>query len=179
MILIFYLLVQKFVDEKWVVLVNEFGEVGIDGVLLVDSGVLFKEIFGGCMCCVNGLLMQVGLNILLCQGKFDCLLIEFIGLGYLKQIFDIFIVVVYEFWIDLCVMLCIFDFCQLLDERVVSNDNFCDQLVVVDIIVVNKSDWEIVESVWVLVDWWQCWGGECCKVLVIQGNIDLILFDEL
>lgn len=43
--------------EKWVVLVNEFGEIGIDGVLLVDSGVVLKEIFGGCMCCVNGLFM--------------------------------------------------------------------------------------------------------------------------
>lgn len=54
---IFYLLVYKDFNEKWAVLVNEFGEVGIDGVLFVDSGVLLKEIFGGCMCCVNGLFM--------------------------------------------------------------------------------------------------------------------------
>lgn len=144
--LIFYLLVYKDFNEKWVVLVNEFGEVGIDGVLFVDSGVLLKEIFGGCMCCVNGLFMQVGLNILLCQGKLDCLLIELIGLGYLKQIFDLLIVLVYELWIDLCVILCIFDLCLLLDEKSVSNENFCDQLVVVDIIVVNKFDCVMFES---------------------------------
>lgn len=52
---------------------------------------------------------------LLCQGKFDWLLIELIGLGYLKQILDLLIVLVYELWIDLCVMFCIFDFCLLLD----------------------------------------------------------------
>lgn len=62
---ILHLLAQKPADEKWAVLVNEFGEVGIDGALLADSGALLKEIPGGCMCCVNGLPMQVGLNTLL------------------------------------------------------------------------------------------------------------------
>ncbi len=66
---ILHLLAQKPADEKWAVLVNEFGEVGIDGALLADSGALLKEIPGGCMCCVNGLPMQVGLNTLLRQGK--------------------------------------------------------------------------------------------------------------
>lgn len=30
------LLKNKFVDEKWVVFVNEFGEIGIDGVMMFD-----------------------------------------------------------------------------------------------------------------------------------------------
>ncbi len=46
---ILHLLAQKPADEKWAVLVNEFGEVGIDGALLADSGALLKEIPGGCM----------------------------------------------------------------------------------------------------------------------------------
>ncbi len=62
---ILHLLAHKDPAEKWAVLVNEFGEVGIDGALLADSGALLKEIPGGCMCCVNGLPMQVGLNTLL------------------------------------------------------------------------------------------------------------------
>ncbi|MCV5745340.1 CobW-like GTP-binding protein, partial [Escherichia coli] len=37
---ILHLLAQKPADEKWAVLVNEFGEVGIDGALLADSGAL-------------------------------------------------------------------------------------------------------------------------------------------
>ncbi|EPG3354923.1 CobW family GTP-binding protein [Klebsiella pneumoniae] len=86
---ILHLLAQKPADEKWAVLVNEFGEVGIDGALLADSGALLKEIPGGCMCCVNGLPMQVGLNTLLRQGKPDRLLIEPTGLGHPKQILDI------------------------------------------------------------------------------------------
>ena len=66
---ILHLLANKDPAEKWAVLVNEFGEVGIDGALLANSGALLKEIPGGCMCCVNGLPMQVGLNTLLRQGK--------------------------------------------------------------------------------------------------------------
>ncbi|XPE64817.1 GTP-binding protein [Shigella flexneri] len=41
---IFHLLAHKDPNEKWAVLVNEFGEVGIDGALLADSGALLKEI---------------------------------------------------------------------------------------------------------------------------------------
>ncbi|VFS77838.1 Uncharacterized GTP-binding protein YjiA [Kluyvera cryocrescens] len=44
---ILHLLANKPADEKWAVLVNEFGEVGIDGALLADSGALLKEIPGG------------------------------------------------------------------------------------------------------------------------------------
>jgi hypothetical protein len=86
---ILHLLANKDPAEKWAVLVNEFGEVGIDGALLSDSGAMIKEIPGGCMCCVNGLPMQVGLNTLLRQGKPDRLLIEPTGLGHPKQILDL------------------------------------------------------------------------------------------
>ncbi|MGG5865258.1 CobW family GTP-binding protein, partial [Klebsiella pneumoniae] len=161
---ILHLLAQKPADEKWAVLVNEFGEVGIDGALLADSGALLKEIPGGCMCCVNGLPMQVGLNTLLRQGKPDRLLIEPTGLGHPKQILDILTAAVYEPWIDLRATLCILDPRQLLDERAVSNDNFRDQLAAADIIVANKSDRETPESARALADWWQRWGGERRKV---------------
>lgn len=43
---ILHLLAHKDPNEKWAVLVNEFGEVGIDGALLADSGALLKEIPG-------------------------------------------------------------------------------------------------------------------------------------
>ncbi|GKJ78200.1 GTP-binding protein [Klebsiella variicola] len=175
---ILHLLAQKPADEKWAVLVNEFGEVGIDGALLADSGALLKEIPGGCMCCVNGLPMQVGLNTLLRQGKPDRLLIEPTGLGHPKQILDTLTAAVYEPWIDLRATVCILDPRQLLDEKVVNNDNFRDQLAAADIIVANKNDRETPESAHALADWWQRWGGDRRKVSTTQGNIDLALLDE-
>ncbi len=43
---------QRPEGERWVVLVNELGEVGIDGALLEDaSGLHVAELPGGCLCC--------------------------------------------------------------------------------------------------------------------------------
>ncbi len=37
--------------EKVVLIENEFGEIGIDGTFLKDSGIQIKEINAGCICC--------------------------------------------------------------------------------------------------------------------------------
>lgn len=174
---ILHLLAHKPADEKWAVLVNEFGEVGIDGALLADSGALLKEIPGGCMCCVNGLPMQVGLNTLLRQGKPDRLLIEPTGLGHPKQILDLLTAPVYEPWIDLRATLCVIDPRQLLEDKIVNNENFRDQLAAADIIVSNKSDRATPESQQAMDDWWQQNGAERLHVHATQGNIDIALLD--
>ena len=40
-----------FKNEKVVLIDNEFGEIGIDGAFLKDSGIEIKEINSGCICC--------------------------------------------------------------------------------------------------------------------------------
>jgi G3E family GTPase len=174
---ILHLLANKPTDEKWAVLVNEFGEVGIDGALLAESGALLKEIPGGCMCCVNGLPMQVGLNTLLRQGKPDRLLIEPTGLGHPKQILDMLTAEVYEPWIDLRATLCVLDPRQLLDEKVVTNQNFRDQLVAADVIISNKTDRSTEESQRAFAAWWQAYAADRLFVSATQGNIDPALLD--
>ena len=174
---ILHLLANKPAHEKWAVLVNEFGEVGIDGALLADSGALLKEIPGGCMCCVNGLPMQVGLNTLLRQGKPDRLLIEPTGLGHPKQILDMLTAPVYEPWIDLRATLCLLDPRQLLDEKIVQDENFRDQLAAADIIVANKADRATPESQQAFAAWWQAHGGDRLNIETTQGNIDVSLLD--
>ena len=48
------LMEQKDPNEKWVIIVNEFGEIGIDGAVLSDNGIPVAEIAGGCLCCIAG-----------------------------------------------------------------------------------------------------------------------------
>ena len=38
-------------NEKVCLIENEFGEIGIDGSFLKESGVNIKEINSGCICC--------------------------------------------------------------------------------------------------------------------------------
>lgn len=175
---ILHLLANKPADEKWAVLVNEFGEVGIDGALLADSGALLKEIPGGCMCCVNGLPMQVGLNTLLRQGKPDRLLIEPTGLGHPKQILDMLTAAVYEPWIDLRATLTLLDARQLTEARYLNDENFRDQLAAADIIVLNKDDRQDDNSRAALAAWLaqNLEGRE--TVSASHGQIDGALLDR-
>lgn len=175
---ILHLLANKPADEKWAVLVNEFGEIGIDGALLADSGALLKEIPGGCMCCVNGLPMQVGLNTLLRQGKPDRLLIEPTGLGHPKQILDMLSADVYQPWIDLRATLCLLDPRQLLNENALNNDNFRDQLAAADIIVANKQDRATPESQAALAHWHLAHGDGREWVHAEKGAIGVELLDR-
>ncbi len=82
--LIRHLLAHKPADERWAVLINEFGQIGLDAALLSTDadGVSLAEVAGGCLCCVNGVPFQVGLGRLLRKAKPDRLLIEPSGLGH-------------------------------------------------------------------------------------------------
>jgi len=82
--LIRQLLAQRPSGERWAVLINEFGQVGLDAALLgpATDGITINEIAGGCLCCVNGVPFQVGLGRLLRKARPDRLLIEPSGLGH-------------------------------------------------------------------------------------------------
>ncbi|MDF3237335.1 CobW family GTP-binding protein [Pseudomonas veronii] len=86
--LIKHLLAQRPANERWAVLINEFGQIGLDAALLTqaDDGIALGEVAGGCLCCVNGAPFQVGLGRLLRKAKPDRLFIEPSGLGHPAQV---------------------------------------------------------------------------------------------
>ncbi|HDS1734926.1 CobW family GTP-binding protein [Pseudomonas sp. BP8] len=86
--LIRHLLEQRPPTERWAVLVNEFGQIGLDAALLTrdEDGVAIGEVAGGCLCCVNGTPFQVGLGRLLRKAKPDRVFIEPSGLGHPLQL---------------------------------------------------------------------------------------------
>lgn len=86
--LIKHLLDQKPANERWAILINEFGQIGLDAALLTtaEDGIALGEVAGGCLCCVNGAPFQIGLGRLLRKARPDRLFIEPSGLGHPVQL---------------------------------------------------------------------------------------------
>lgn len=85
-----HLLGQRPEGERWAVLVNEFGQTGLDAALLtrVEDGLEIAEVAGGCLCCVNGIPFQVALGRLLRSVRPQRLFIEPSGLGHPLQLLE-------------------------------------------------------------------------------------------
>ena len=68
--------------KKVAVIVNEFGEVGIDNQLVIDTDEEIFEMNNGCICCtVRGDLIRIIGNLMQRRDKFDHLVIETTGLA--------------------------------------------------------------------------------------------------
>ena len=68
--------------KKYAVIVNEFGEIGIDNELVVDADEEVFEMNNGCICCtVRGDLIRIIEGLMKRRGKFDAIIVETTGLA--------------------------------------------------------------------------------------------------
>ncbi|CAK3672822.1 Zinc chaperone YeiR [Vibrio crassostreae] len=139
------LMKNKPVDENWAILVNEFGEIGVDGSLFEGNQtkqqrVFIREVPGGCMCCAAGLPMQIALNQLLSEAKPDRLLIEPTGLGHPKEVLAVLSSEHYRKVLSLQKNITLVDARKLSDTRYSEHDTFNQQITIADTIVGNKVD---------------------------------------
>lgn len=138
-------LAQKPASERWAVLINEFGEIGVDGSLLEgrgseSAGVFVAEVPGGCMCCTAGLPMQIALTQLLRRSRPQRLLIEPTGLGHPIEVLQTLASEHYRDVLSLQKTLTFVDARNLADSRYTTHDTFLQQLEIADLIVGNKED---------------------------------------
>ena len=131
---------KKPANEKWAVLVNEFGKVGIDGKLYQREGIAVKEIPGGCMCCAQGLPLQVAINRLLKQAQPHRLLIESSGVGHPSGVLKTLQGEGFQQVLTLKAGICLIDPMHLLDARYQNNALFLEQIQLADVLVANKTD---------------------------------------
>ena len=68
--------------RRYAVIVNEFGEIGIDNDLIVESDEEIYEMNNGCVCCtVRGDLVRVVEGLTRRKGRFDAIVVETTGLA--------------------------------------------------------------------------------------------------
>jgi len=130
---ILHLLQHKPEAERWAILVNEFGVIGIDGALLEGQS--------GCMCCTaGGLPMQTALNQLLSKARPDRLLIEPTGLGHPDEVLKVLKNEHYSDVLSIQKTITLVDARQLTDARYTEKETYLQQIAIADVIVGNKCD---------------------------------------
>ncbi|EGU50907.1 hypothetical protein VINI7043_11336 [Vibrio nigripulchritudo ATCC 27043] len=142
---ILHMMKNKPCNERWAVLVNEFGEIGVDGSLIQGNHdekqqVFIREVPGGCMCCAAGLPMQIALNQLLSEAKPDRLLIEPTGLGHPKEVLQVLSSEHYRKVLSLQKNITLVDARKLSDSIYTQHDTFNQQIEIADTVVGHKLD---------------------------------------
>jgi G3E family GTPase len=176
---ILHLLKGKPEGERWAILVNEFGEIGVDGSFFEGQcsnrdGVFIREVPGGCMCCAAGLPMQVALNQLLAKARPDRLLIEPTGLGHPREVLQVLSAQHYQEVLSLQKTLTLVDARKLSDHRYTSHDTFNQQIAIADTVIGNKLDLIEDEDKARLVEYVKRQGQPHTQVLFTQhGEVPL------
>ncbi|WP_150522712.1 CobW family GTP-binding protein [Roseibium sediminis] len=127
--------------QKYAVIVNEFGEVGIDNDLLVESDEEIFEMNNGCICCtVRGDLIRTVQNLMKRRGAFDAIIVETTGVADPAPVAQ-------TFFMDddvrkasrLDAVVTVVDARHVL-QRLADTSEAEDQIAFADVILINKTD---------------------------------------
>jgi len=134
--------------RRYAVIVNEFGEIGIDNDLIVDSDEEVFEMNNGCVCCtVRGDLIRIIEGLMKRKGKFDAIVVETTGLARPAPVAQTFFVdaeVREKTKLDAIVT--VVDAKHVL-HRLSESDEAQEQIAFADVVLLNKTDLVAAEDV--------------------------------
>jgi G3E family GTPase len=127
--------------KKYAVIVNEFGEIGIDNDLVVGADEEVFEMNNGCICCtVRGDLIRIIEGLMKRRGKFDAIIVETTGLADPAPVAQTFFVdqdVSDKARLDAVVTVAD---AKWLIERLADAPEAKNQIAFADVILLNKTD---------------------------------------
>ncbi|MFN2330437.1 MAG: GTP-binding protein [Halomonas sp.] len=139
--LIHRLIDQKPADERWAVLVNEFGQVGIDQTMFEErDDLVVKGLPGGCLCCQLAFVMQATLVSLLHRYRPDRLIIEPSGLGHPAGLLEVLRGEAFAGVLTVGDIVAVLDPRRLDDPRAREHETFRDQLILADGVALTMVD---------------------------------------
>jgi G3E family GTPase len=126
--------------KKVAVIVNEFGEVGIDNQLIIDADEEIFEMNNGCICCtVRGDLIRIIGNLMKRRDKFDHIVIETTGLADPAPVIQTFFVDE-----DMRDKLLLDAVVTVVDAKHIwqhwDSDEAQEQIAFADVVLLNKTD---------------------------------------
>ena len=127
--------------KKFAVIVNEFGEIGIDNELIVGADEEVFEMNNGCICCtVRGDLIRIIEGLMKRKGKFDAIIVETTGLADPAPVAQTFFVdqdVMEKTRLDAVVTVAD---AKWLTARLKDAPEAKNQIAFADVILLNKTD---------------------------------------
>jgi G3E family GTPase len=127
--------------QKYAVIVNEFGEIGIDNDLVVGADEEVFEMNNGCICCtVRGDLVRIIDGLMRRKGKFDAIIVETTGLADPAPVAQTFFVdenVGRKTKLDAVVTVAD---AKWLKDRLKDAPEAKNQIAFADVIIINKTD---------------------------------------
>lgn len=127
--------------KKYAVIVNEFGEIGIDNDLIIGADEEVFEMNNGCICCtVRGDLVRILEGLMKRRGKFDAIIVETTGLADPAPVAQTFFVdedVQNNARLDAVVTVAD---AKWLSDRLKDAPEAKNQIAFADVIVLNKTD---------------------------------------
>ncbi|CAN7783982.1 GTP-binding protein [Caballeronia sp. LjRoot34] len=127
--------------QRYAVIVNEFGEVGIDGDLVVGADEEVFELNNGCVCCnVRGDLIRIIEGLMRRKGKFDAIIVETTGLADPAPVAQTFFADdAISSLVRLDAMVTVAD-ARWLSDRLDDAPEARSQLAMADVVLLNKTD---------------------------------------
>ena len=127
--------------KRYAVIVNEFGEIGIDNDLVVGADEEVFEMNNGCICCtVRGDLVRILDGLMRRKGKFDAVIVETTGLADPAPVAQTFFVdenVGRKTRLDAVVTVAD---AKWLNDRLKDAPEAKNQIAFADVILINKTD---------------------------------------
>ncbi|BBP42584.1 CobW family GTP-binding protein [Thiosulfativibrio zosterae] len=175
-----HLIQQKPASETWGVLINEFGDIGIDAASISPQNNLdVLEVSGGCICCTAQFGLTQALQKLLQNPQLTRLLIEPTGLGHPAKLLDTLQKNPFPRPLVLHSSLCILNPQHLTPVRWQKSAVMRDLVTLSDIIVLNKTDLcstdELTQAHQTLD---LCYPPKTQRLTTTQGQVDLDLLNK-
>ena len=127
--------------QKFAVIVNEFGEIGIDNDIIVNADEEVFEMNNGCVCCtVRGDLIRILEGLMRRKGRFDAIIVETTGLADPAPVAQTFFMddaVGAKTKLDAVVTVAD---AKWLKDRLKDAPEAKNQIAFADVILINKSD---------------------------------------
>jgi G3E family GTPase len=127
--------------KRYAVIVNEFGEIGIDNDLIIDADEEIFELNNGCVCCsVRGDLIRILSNLFKRRTYFDAIIIETTGLADPAPVAQTFFAdddIRHRAYLDAIVT--VVDAAHV-SQRLADSKEAVEQIAFADTIILNKID---------------------------------------